>query len=293
MKTLIQNYTSALSTEPMYLQQCLAEVGEESVLWSDPSKSAFDTFDFTKPDVFISHFKFLTNDIIKYLSGNKNISMILNVSGAQQSEIETIEGIIKDTKINVPFLFTNMYKNTSNVSQKGVKIEGIYPAADVFIPRMPTPDYRLDTCVFSITNNSMVQESVANQDSCHVVSFNQQDQSGYADMFLDITSAVSFYEKYDTVVLADDVNIVTSQLLFDSLLRCNNIKIKVDESQQSTLDNILSTLFIETSEEGDIGQILKKQVKSRHNCFRRAARLFRLLKSSEISGKLERTSEKL
>ena len=75
MKTLIQNYTSALSTEPMYINKCLNECGGQSVLWSDPSVSAFDAFDHSSPDLFITHYKFLTNDVVKYLSQNKKIQI--------------------------------------------------------------------------------------------------------------------------------------------------------------------------------------------------------------------------
>jgi len=293
MKTLVQNYTSALSTEPMYIQRSLVEIGEESVIWNDPNSSAFDTFDFTKPDLFISHFKFLTDDIIKYLSGNKKITTVLNITGVQKEELDMLDSIIKDRKLDVPFVFTNSYKLESFLSSKSVKVEGLYPAADIFIPRMPTPDYELDTCVFSLSDNKLVQEVVSKYDNYHIASFNSQDQSGYADMFLDITSAVSFYERYKKIILADDINVVTSQLLFDSILRCKQINIKVDENQQSQLDEILATLFLESSEDSELGEILRGQVRKRHNCIRRTSRLFRLLKSSEISGKLERASDKL
>mgnify|MGYP003116986923 CR=1 FL=1 len=291
MTTLIQNYSSALSTEAMYIQRCLAEVGEASFLWSDPNASAFDTFDYIKPNLFITHFKYLTKDMVKYLSANKNISMALNVSGAQQEEIDMIESMVNDSKVDVPLLFTNEYGK--RLSVKSLKLEGVYPAADIFIPRMPTPNYEMDTCIFSLTNNELVKEVAGKEDNYHIASLHPQDQSGYADMHIDVTSAVSFYEKYKKIVLADDVNIVTSQLLFDSLLRCQSINIKVGEGQQSELDKILGTLFVESSEDGDLGQILKNQVRTRHNCFRRAARLLRLLKSQEVSSKLERAGEKI
>jgi len=291
MRILVQNYTSSLSTEAMYMQRCLSEVGEESFLWNDPNASAFDTFDFTKPDLFITHFKYLTNDMVKYLSANKNISMALNISGAQQQELDMIESMASDSKIDIPLLFTNEYGK--RLSAKSLKLESVYPAADLFIPRMPTPNYEIDSCIFSVSNNDLVKEAANKEDNYHIASLNPQDQSGYSDMYMDVTSAVSFYEKYKKIILADDVNVVTSQLLFDSLLRCQSINIKVDKSQQSQLDKILATLFVETSEGGDLGQILKNQVKSRHNCFKRVSRLLRLLKAQEISEKLERFGDKI
>ena len=198
MKILVQNYTSSLSTEAMYIQRCLTEVGEESFLWSDPNASAFDTFDFTQPDLFITHFKYLTNDMVKYLSANKNISMALNISGAQQQELDMIEEMAKDNKIDIPLLFTNEYEK--RLSAKTLKLDGVYPAADIFIPRMPTPDYEIDACILSISDNDLVKEAASKQDNYHIASLNPQDESGYSDMHVDVTSAVSFYEKYKKII---------------------------------------------------------------------------------------------
>ena len=91
MKMLIQNYSSGLSTEAMYFNQCLREGGLESHMWADGQISAFDIFDAVKPDIFISHYKFITTDIIKYLKQAKNIPMVLNVTGTNEQEIQQIE----------------------------------------------------------------------------------------------------------------------------------------------------------------------------------------------------------
>jgi len=219
--------------------------------------------------------------------------MVLNVSGAQQEDIDMLASMVKEAGVNVPFVFTNLYKSAHNLSSKEIKIEGIYPAADIFIPRIYVPEYQIDTCIFSVSNNELVSNAIKGEDNYHVASLNNGDESGYADMFLDVTSAVSFYERYKKIVLADDINVVTSQLLFYAFLRCQDLKIKVPDSQQDQLDQILSDLFIETEEDGELGQILKKQIKKRHNCFKRSARLFRFLKNSDLASQMERTSDSL
>ena len=285
MKTLIQNYTSTLSTEPMYIHQCLIKAGEEAVL-------------FTKPDLFISHFKFLTADIVKYLSNNKNISMVLNVTGAQQNELDTLEAMLKDSGINIPLAFTNLYDVTNNLSSKSINLNSLYPAADIFLPTMPTPDYEIETCILSITNNDMVKETVKSQDDYHIASLGGPEQEEYYDMLLDISSAASFYHKYKKFILADDINVVTSQLLFDSMLRSQEVNMKVPKEQQGLLEKILATIFVEGDSRfhensDDLRAMLKGQIKKRHNCFRRVARLFKLIKHSEISNKLEKIGEKI
>lgn len=287
MKILVQNYSSALSTEPMYIHRCIIESTlAQSYLWADQNQSAFDTFDYVKPDIFISHFRFLTNDIIKYLSQNKNIAMALNVTGASQENIDMLENIIEKNNINIPLIFTNLYESTNNISSKKLNFKHVYPATDVFLPVMPTPDYELDTCFFSLENDKLLDKLKSKEEKYHIVSLNNPSDERYADMYLDITRCFTFYQKYKRCVLVGDINFVTSQLLYDCILRSKSINIHVPDDQQNALNNIIKNLFEEVSGD-DISNIIKTQVMVKHNCIRRTSRLFRLLKVKELSDKLE------
>lgn len=290
MKTLIQNYTSTLSTEAMYIHRCLLEAGESVHLWTNQNQSAFDTFDFVKPDLFISHYKFLTRDIIKYLSQNKNISMTLNVTGASQENINTLEQIVKDNGINVPLIFTNLHESISNIVSRQIPLKHIYPAADVFLPALPTPEYEVKSCFLTLENSEMLQALKPNG-SYHIVSFNQPSEDRYADMYLDVTSCVSFYDKYEKCILVGDINFVTSQMFYDCMLRCKSITVKVPNEQEKAFNTILASLFNE-SDSDDMSALIKNQVKSRHNCIKRTARLFRQLRVKELGDKLERMGDR-
>ena len=85
MKALIQNYASVDTTEPLYLSECLNSVGIETTTWKNQDVSAFDMFDLSNPNLFITHYNLVTNDIIKYLSGHQNIECILNITGASKN----------------------------------------------------------------------------------------------------------------------------------------------------------------------------------------------------------------
>ena len=291
MKTLIQNYTSALSTEPMYINRCLVECGFDSVLWTNPSMSAFDAFDYAKPDLFIAHYKFLTQDIVKYLATNNGVSLALNVTGANKQEMQKIEDLAEGG-VKMPLLFTNLYQPTIAASAKRVKFTHLYPAADVFLPVNNVPEYEIDDCILTVDDGPLTQESKDGKKSYHLFSFNQG--SDYADFELDVSAMTSFYKKYKNVHMVGDINFVTSQVLFDAMLKSNKVNIKVPESQQEKLDKILSLLFIEQESDGrDIKDLLREQVKRRHNCFARVGRLFRSLKNKEAAQKMEEISEKL
>ena len=285
MKTLFQNYSSTLSTESMYFQRCLTEVGKESFMWNDPNQSAFDTFDFVKPDVFITHFRFLTQDIIKYLSSSKSIGVALNVTGASPEDVGQLKEILGSSLV---MMFSNLYNSNNNLKELSSDVKGIYPGADLFLPAMPTPDYKIKNCIFTLDNNEQLEKIKQKEDEYHVISFNNDSELKYSDMVLDIASAVTFYSKYNTCHLAGDVNFASSQILFDSILRSDSVKIKVPKEQQETLDKIFLDLFKEPSvEDTDIASEIKKQVRQRHNCFKRTSRLCRFLKDSETSSKLE------
>ena len=294
MKTLFQNYCSVLSTEAMYMQRCLQELGQESHMWSEQNQSVFDTFDMVNPEVFITHFRSLSQDALKYLAGSKKIDLVLNVTGASDQDVEQIQEVVKQANINMPLMFTNLYDSTNNLQKTRRDVKGIYPAADVFIPNLATPPYKLDTCFFALDNNELLKDLRKNEKGdYHVVSFNpNHPEDNYCDMTLDVTSAVTFYDKYKKSYLVGDINFVSSQILFDSILKSDSVKIKVPDQQQKMLDSIFATLFKE-SEGADMTSIIKSQVKSRHNCFRRTARLARLLKNNELSSKLERRSDNL
>ncbi len=290
MKMLIQNYSSSLSTEPMYLHRCLVETGFQAELWSNPNISAFDIFDKLQPEIFVSHYKFITSDIVKYMSGKSNMSLCLNVTGINAEDFAKLQDLLKDNNINTPLLFTNLY-DTKALPNQSFNTISLYPAADVFLAPAPMPEYNIESCFVSIQENDLAKNLMKDRDSYHVFSFDGNAE--YADMNVDITGITGFYNKYDEVVLADDINFVTSQILFDSILKSKKVTIEVSEAQQPMLNEIFSKIFINPESDADISEIIKSQVRTKHNCFKRAARLFRALKLEEASKKMEDVSSRI
>ena len=291
MKTLIQNYSSGLSTEPMYFNGCLSECGLESHLWADPNISAFDIFDSVVPDIFICHYKFLTNDIIKYLSQNKKIQVILNVTGANDDELNIVEQIYEANQIKTPFIFTNQYDFIAHPKPKKIKLVNIMPAADLFLPPSPLPDFEIDLAVISTGLNDIIKAAVKNKDVYHLLLLGKEDEN--FDLPVDIKSMTSLYSRYKEIILVDNINIVSSQILFDASLKSRKLSIRVRGEEQEMLDKLLATLFHAEPEAKDAGEIIRNQIKRKHTCFNRTARLTRLLKTEEASRKLQSMSEQL
>ena len=268
MKTLIQNYSSGLSTEAMYFNQCLREGGLESHIWADGQISAFDIFDAVKPDIFISHYKFITTDIIKYLKQAKNIPMVLN-------------------NIKTPFLFTNYYDSIEKFKPKKLKLVNILPSVDVFLSPIPTIDFQVDLAIIGTKSNNLIDETTKDKQSYHLLSLGVENEN--FDLPVDLKSLGGLYDKYKEMILIDDVNVVSSQIFFEASLKARKLSVKVDQSQQSTLDKIIPTLF----DKGSDSNSIRQQIKKKHTCFNRTARLARFLNNEEVSKKLKSISEQL
>ncbi len=94
--------------------------------------SAYDKMDLFSPDIVFAHYMFLTGDIIRYLS-NSQIQIVINVTGIQQHELDTIVKEIKDKNVNCPFMFSNLPREAIKVKTNDIKIHSIMSAADVFL----------------------------------------------------------------------------------------------------------------------------------------------------------------
>ncbi len=287
MKTLIQNYSSGLSTEAMYFNQCLREGGLESHIWADGQISAFDIFDAVKPDIFISHYKFITTDIIKYLKQAKNIPMVLNVTGINEQEIQQVENLYEENNIKTPFIFTNSYDCIEKFKPKKLKLVNILPSVDVFLPPVPTIDFQIDLAIIGTKTNSLIDEVTKSKHSYHLLSLGVEEES--FDLPIDLKSLGGLYDKYKEIILIDDVSIVSSQIFFETSLKARKLSVKVSQSQQSTLDRIVSTLF----DKGSDSNSIRQQIKKKHTSFNRTARLARFLNNEEVSKKLQNISEQL
>lgn len=290
MRTLIHNYSSALSTEPMYFTKCLEMCGLQTHLWGSSDVSAFDMFDATQPDVFIGHYTFLTNDIVKYLSQNKKIKTVLNVTGANEQELGSIEQIFLGNKMEIPFVFTNMHESMCKHRTKQIKMVNIFPSVDIFLPPLALPNFEIDLAIIATEMNDMVKNTIASKDTYHLLSLGKDNEQ--FDLSTNLQLLRGLYEKYKEVTLISDISIVFSQVLFETALNAKKFSIKVDQKQQPTLDKILASLFHDDGSD-NIGELIKAQIKRKHTCFNRASHLCRLLKNKEAAQKLIKMGEKL
>jgi hypothetical protein len=274
MRTLIQNYVNGESTEASYVAETLSRIGVEVFPWAD-GMSAYDKLDTVKPDLVIAHYMFLTRDIIRYLSGKPSISLILNITGVQQHEIESIEDEIISKKINCPFFFTNMSNEANKIRTKTVKLHSIMNGADIFLGLQGSaPKYKIDLAVMSdYSVGSRLSGFKDEAKSWHVISTSPDMES--ADIVVSLHQAALLYRNYNNVVVTTESGKIP-QHFFDAVLYGNKVSFKSKyETQDSVAQEDISQLL------GQDNKGWKNKLVNKHTCLNRVDKMLNKLGNAD------------
>ena len=291
MKILIHNYSSPVTTEPMYFSKCLELAEIQPAFWANPNVSAFDMFDSTQPDVFISHFKFLTRDIVKYLNQSpRKIEVILNMSGCTKEEMEMLDSVIEDHRLKLPFVFTNMPDNIIQPKPKSTKLVNILPAVDIFMPPPNLPDYNIDVGIVCNEESDLLAEVLKGKDNYHLMSLSNSSSS---DLNVSIQFLRGLYAKYKEFILVGNMGEVYNQIMLEAMMFAPKTLIKVPQEQEQALNKIFEALFSEDSSQENMSDLVRSQIKRKHTCVNRTARLCRFLKDNDAATKLEKIRDQL
>jgi len=290
MKILFHNYSSSTSTEPLYLHNALQKCGVESVIWGDPNMSAYDVFDTTKPDVFVTHFKTFSQDIFQYMKQNSGCSLVLNVTGASQSQIESIEKELEKAGIKVAFLFTN---SSENKLKTRLKLHNLLPAADLFnLPPQQNVKSVLPEAVVSNKFDENVENYIGEKDVFNLLYITDGDKDSNFDIRVNVRNLSQLYKVYDKMSLVGDNDLCCSQLFFDMVMYCNNPVIR--SSDQEVFNKFLGSVFQNTDQyEDDLLGEIRKQIKDRHTPFHRAWRLMKFLGDKDAMSKIDNVKNQL
>lgn len=291
MKILIQNYTSALTTESMYLNACFDQTDNmiSSYIWDTNNISAFDVIDKVSPNVILCHYNCPSlNDVFKYLSKNKNIDLILNITGIQDNNLKILDNLIEINSISCPFLISNLHEKI-HVPKSKNKVLNLLPGVDTFLPKQNIPEFNLEACILS-NAKELCEKAKVGYKTFHKVGI-LSNENEYFDLMSNIVSMTSLYEMYEKIVLALDISVVFSQLFFDAVYKSKKVVLKSND--ENKCGEILSNLFESAEEDEDIASSIKNQIKLKHTCYNRASRLARALKHENAAKALQRIGEQL
>lgn len=288
MKILFHNYSNELSTEPIYLTKALHQSGLDAMLWSDPNVSAFDSFDRTKPDVFITHAQTITPDILKYLSQNRSIDLVVNITGLSDGQVMSLEKHILDSNISCPSIFTNSFSHNEKPTTS-LKCFRLFPAVDIFNVRRSPAFKACESAVVALRQSEMLQKAIKGKEVYHLIQVTNKDMEDGFDLRTNAISIGQLYGIYKNVMLVGDTDFCSSQLFFD--LNYNTDNIKVEVSDRENFNKFLSEAFKNTDADEDIGLQIKGQIANSHTPFHRAATLCKHLKFKDGMIKTERAKD--
>jgi len=272
MRVLIQNYNDILSTQNFYIHQCLSMVDSVEVkLWNVGKESVYDCLDGFKPDLVIANAKILDPVLLKYLSENKNINLIVNCSRCNQTIIDYLEDQIKELGVNCSLFFSEGYGFLVNNKSKEIKFSCIMPGIDVFLNPPPMLDYKIDNCIISTETSEEFEKICSNNEKYHRMIFGVDLHSEF-DLECNINNLASLARNYREVTLVGDIQFVCSQIFFDCMLRCEKVSVKPREDQNEDFIKVLKALFSEDQQEVSIEKI-KQEIESNHTCIHRTCQL--------------------
>ena len=282
MKLLIQNYSNSCSNQPMYLNECFSKIGVDCKLWNlNEPISVYDKLDSERPDVLITSFQTMQQDLISYLTNNNKIKIVIDITGIDQNIFDNLNQLVANQGIECPFFISQDYKFLTNVNYGPRKVVNILPCYDVFAAKTPTPDYNIRAAIVSNRVSDKFSEACAMYETYHKIALADNPDPNF-DLQANVLNMNSLYEKYQEVVLAGDVNFTCSQVFFDGFVKSEKLTVRVPDEQKELFNQILATLFYEEEEEPNLENI-KKQIRSNHSCFNRAAQLAKELGEEMVS----------
>lgn len=275
MKILIQNYSSPISSEPMYLNQTFQMTeGIESMLWSPNSIGVYDVFDRFKPDVFVCHHLGLSQEIVTYLASNPGIKLAVNITNISQENLDAIEKLFTENSqdgIDCKIMFSNNYDFVQQAKPKTIRYEKILPCADVYFLNNQVPEYSLDAAIIASRVNEKMGQAEEKFTSYHKMKLGAEQDDNF-DMNVNVMMLAALYGRYEEVVICDSIDIAFSQVFFDAFLKSKKVSIKLPESDEKFFTMALSEIFEEEGDENLLENI-KDQIKKNHTCVNRARTL--------------------
>lgn len=269
MRVLIDNYSSRTSTEPIYFEQTMKRVGIESVVWNRNQISTYDVFDRVQPDLFITHYKRLSNDVLKYLLGStKQIDLVLNVTGLDEGDSGALNQMLQDLKtkrVKIPFVFSNTPEGIPEARLKDFKTHSILPGADLFIPNHSNIDFNLDAA--RIYMGELDHDFNGEHETYHNIDIGEKSE--FSDFAATAVDMMPLYLKYKQICFIGKPQDLVSQLLFDAKIRHDNVILASDD--QEKLNSILEGVY-------KANFASPQDIKKRHTCLHRTKRLLSKLK---------------
>lgn len=283
MKFLLDNFSDSNSTQSLYLNKHLNDIGYASEIRIDPYQSLYDALDIYSPDVYISSIPTFSKDALFYIKENphKNIRLIMCVNGASQVVIDKVEDLLKTNEVDCLFFFGNK----KDVNTKSTKYITIQEAADTNILETNNElKYNIQKAVI-VTDRSKIKNYSG---TYHVISLSKNMNK--CDFFVPTSVLTHLYQNYDEIIVTDFEGYIP-QYFFDAIARNKKIYYDINDVniENKANDMLTKVLKLETDTlnynfENKLTDFsnLKKYVLEKHTGLNRAKTLVSQLPQQKL-----------
>lgn len=281
MKVLVDNYSSAYSTEPMYLSTTINSIDgcSSAIFPTDYRISIYDKFDLIKPNIYITHIGLLSSDIVSYLVENRNIQSVINISGINQAHLSQIEELLIYHNLRSVLFFIN-YPN-HGLSCKNFNIFVLPHCADIYLGINKDLKYDIDTCII-VSEQAQILEK---QGTYHYVSLNN-NLSKDVDIHMSVSQLSNIYPNYKNIIIQPFGKVIP-QYFYDAIFYGRSVIYENDKKEDPMIE-ILNGIFKDLNP-----KILKETVRSKHTCLNRTKSLLSQLPCNDIVIKLGKMMEEI
>jgi hypothetical protein len=280
---LISHYLQEHSTESLYFNSILNTVGCKSTIWND-NVSAYDILDLVKPDICITHYKKVSMDLVSYLQENRGIDLVLNITGINQDNLNTLDSKLKELSITPKFMFSNYYDHGLVTKSN---IVTILHGADILLSKSPK-QYDVDYGIF-VDNTDQLKPI---GETYHFISDNSKIEDKI-DIYLPIYRLTHLYPNYNNIVFKYFQDGLT-QTFYDAAAVSDNVFFDIVDPTEldAHLNKLLGTknekhCDIQTKDSGSI----KEAILSKHTCLHRTKTLLSQFSAKEYIDKLQNMIE--
>lgn len=268
MKFLISNYSTPWMTEPFYINATLSMIKETSKIL-DANQSLYDGFDTFKPDIFITHAKQISKDLITYLTENTNIKLLINTTGIDGNNADQLAAALENYKINYVFF------GQHEIAGSKIKNAIVPAGADIFLNHNARK-FNIDKLIF-VDSEDQIKE----YDGTYHITSTDTSLTQKVDFVAPVTMLSSLFSNYNEIIFCGG-NYIGTQVSFDAIY--SGTKVVFDTKVNADLDKI-DSIFKK--------QKLLTSVKSKHTCLNRVKSILSHICDNNIIHKLESHMEKL
>lgn len=290
MKFIITDYSSNSQSESLYFHKGLSLLeGCSSALWNTQRISAYDIFDMVKPDIFMTHINSISTDALSYLKKeDSKIGLIVNITGANQSQVTNTENFLKTHNINCLFFFTNA--DEINITTSKMKVLSIQLGANIFPSHGIALSYRLNKGIMISNQSQISPTNNVDDQSYHYISHNTEIND-IADIVLPVDPLCGLYKHYSEIVFKY-FSTVVPQEFYDSIYHGNKTYFDIDDvEKKSMINSKFKKIFNIDSDICDSSSIdsniIQSRVRNKHTCLHRLKSLLSQLPCHDIVQRLQ------